>query len=64
MAEDVTKKCRLQVMIVSDREPALMNAIQNLRKRYTDAELLKEGLRCLAKREGLLTIANSEEATA
>ncbi|WP_157202246.1 hypothetical protein [Methanoplanus limicola] len=51
-------------MIVSDREPALMNAIQNLRKRYTDAELLKEGLRCLAKREGLLTIANSEEATA
>jgi len=44
---------RLQAYI---REPSLKNAVRDLQQIYGDNEMLREAVRCLAKREGVLTI--------
>lgn len=36
------------------REPVLIQAVSTLKKIYGDNELVKESIRCLARREGLL----------
>jgi len=55
---------RISGTINPDREPELAEAINKLLSVYSMGALSKEGIRCLAKREGLLNIPTSEEAAA
>jgi hypothetical protein len=50
---------RLSVLINPEKEPALAEVTKELLKTYSKGALSREGIRCLARREGLL---NSEEA--
>ncbi|WOF15983.1 hypothetical protein F1737_04335 [Methanoplanus sp. FWC-SCC4] len=42
------------------REPALRNATRELQKIYGDNELIREAIRCLSRREGLLPSEREE----
>lgn len=54
MTETGIGRCRLQVVLVQSSEPGLYDAVISLNESYSGSELLKEALRCLARREGLL----------
>jgi len=43
-------------------EDDLKKAVKQLRNYYKDSELVREGIRCLARREGILSTGNEEAA--
>jgi hypothetical protein len=45
-------------------EKDLKRAVEKLRKSYKDSELVREGLRCLARREGLMPLDSFVEENA
>jgi hypothetical protein len=45
-------------------EKDLKRAVEKLRKSYKDSELVREGLRCLARREGLMPLGSFVEENA
>ena len=45
-------------------EKDLKRAVKQLRKSYKDSELVREGLRCLARREGLMPLDSFVEENA
>ena len=45
-------------------EKELKRAVEMLRKSYKDSELVREGLRCLARREGLMPLESFVEVNA
>ena len=45
-------------------EKDLKRAVEMLRKSYKDSELVREGLRCLARREGLMPLESFVEVNA
>ena len=45
-------------------EKDLKRAVEMLRKSYKDSELVREGLRCLARREGLMPLESFVEMNA
>ena len=45
-------------------EKDLKRAVEKLRKSYKDSELVREGLRCLARREGLMPLESFVEVNA
>jgi hypothetical protein len=55
---------RISGTINPEKEPELAEAAKKLLAVYSMGALSKEGLRCLAKREGLLNIPKPQEAAA
>jgi hypothetical protein len=64
MGKKETSVIRIAGSINPEREPELADAVKKLLTVYSMGALSKEAIRCLAKREGLLNINTSEEATA
>jgi len=62
MAKKENPYIRVSGYINPETEPELAEAVKKLLTVYSMASLSKEGIRCLAKREGLLNINNPEEA--
>jgi len=62
----VMVKQRAPDRIYTTLTPELLEIRKNLKEKlcYGDSEMIREGLRCLAKREGLLNIPSAEEAAA
>ncbi len=58
MSEMAKSTIRLHGYVNPSTEPELAKAVQRLEETYSIASMVKEGVRCLARREGLL---NSEE---